>query len=101
MKNILLLFLLGFTIYASGQNFRYTNKIFNKIDTLKGVQYAVAPWLNNPVSQLSMYNVHEGEFITEERPLLMDIFKPASDTLDKKTSNSFHSWRSFYTGLAL
>ncbi len=98
MKNILLLFLLGFTVYASGQNFRYSNKIFNKIDTLKGVQYAVAPWLNNPVSQLSMYNVHEGEMITEERPLLMDIFKPASDTLTKKPAIVFIHGGAFILG---
>ena len=82
---------LDFSAFA--QPFRYTNSIFNKVDTLKEVEYARAQWLNNPVSIASQYdiNINEGESITEERPLLMDIFMPHNDTVEKTTGNYFYA----------
>lgn len=83
------------------QTFRYINPVFDEVDTLKEVEYARAQWLNNPISLLSEYNIHEGENITEERPLLMDIFMPHSDTLKKRPAIIFMHSGAFLIGSRL
>ena len=83
------------------QQFRYTNSIFNKIDTFKEVEYARAQWLNNIVPLLADYNISDGESITEERPLLMDIFMPHSDTIKKRPAIIFMHSGAFLIGSRL
>ncbi|NQU88757.1 MAG: T9SS type A sorting domain-containing protein [Mariniphaga sp.] len=85
-------------IQSSAQPFRYNEKVFAKVDTLIGVEYATAPWLNNPISLLAEYNVHDGESRTEERPLLMDIFLPNGDTLTKRPAIIFAHSGAFIWG---
>ncbi len=85
----LLLFLLSASPTLFAQPFRYINSIFNNTDTLKEVEYARAQWLNNPIPLISEYNISNGESITEERPLLMDIFMPHDDTLKKRPAIIF------------
>ncbi len=100
-KTTLLLALLFVSHTLLAQQFRYTNSIFDKVDTLKEVEYARAQWLNNIVSLLSDYNISEGENITEERPLLMDIFMPHSDTLKKRPAIIFLHSGAFLIGSRL
>lgn len=73
----------------TAQQFRYSNQIFSKVDTLKEIQFAEAEWLNNPIALLSAYNIHYGESTTEKRPLLMDIFMPHDDTVSKRPAIIF------------
>ena len=77
---VFLFFLIG-TGQIIAQPLRYKDKIFNEINAINSVEYAMAPWLNNRIVLLSEYNIHEGENTTEERPLLMDIYLPQNDEL--------------------
>ncbi len=106
MKNILanskkwsILFLFVFhCIVMVAQPFRYTTSVFTATDTLKNVEYATAEWLNNSISFLSEYNIHDGESITETRPLYMDIFMPRNDTLTKRPAIIFSHSGAFLIG---
>lgn len=80
------------------QPFRYSDSVFDKSDTLKNVEYAKAPWLNNPVGLLSDYNIHEGEVKTEMRPLYMDIFSPSGDTVKQRPAIIFMHSGGFLLG---
>ncbi|MBN1820817.1 MAG: hypothetical protein JW833_08870, partial [Prolixibacteraceae bacterium] len=75
-KPVIILIAVFYTLISGAQPFRYKEKVFENVDTLKEVVYAVAPWLNNliPIELLSEKNVHDGEAKTENLPLLMDIF---------------------------
>jgi len=75
--------------HSMSQPFRYKNSVFSKVDILKNVEYASAPWLNNPIILLADYNIHDGENKTTDKPLLMDIFMPNSDTLQKRPAIIF------------
>lgn len=97
---LLAFFLFGFNALTA-QPFRYVNPVFNHIDTLKNIEYARAQWLNNIVSLLSQYNISEGESITEERPLLMDIFLPKGDTVKKRPAIIFMHSGAFLIGSRL
>lgn len=82
----LLLFLLAHTVFGQ---LRYTETVFETADTLKDVEFAVAEWLNNSVSLLAEYGIHSGEYKTEARPLLMDIYMPHGDTVSKRPAILF------------
>lgn len=86
------------TLLARGQPFRYTGTVFNEVDTLKDVEFARAEWLNNPIALLSDYNIHEGEAITKNRPLYMDIFMPQGDTLTQRPAVIFVHGGAFLVG---
>ncbi len=98
---ILISLLVSNTLFA--QQFRYTSSIFNQIDTLQEVEYAQAEWLNNPISLFAQNNllVHDGENITEKRPLLMDIFMPHSDTVKIRPAIIFLHSGAFLQGSRL
>ncbi len=81
LKSLIFSLFILLTFHIGAQPFRYSDSVFDKSDTLKNVEYAKAPWLNNPVGLLSDYNIHEGEAKTEMRPLYMDIFTPSGDTV--------------------
>lgn len=89
MKHILVLLFLLVLLSPAFAQLRYTQTVFNKIDTLKNVEFAVADWLNSPFSLLSEYNIHTSELKTEVRPLYMDIFSPRGDTLSKRPAILF------------
>jgi len=89
------------TFPSFSQPFRYSEKIFFGIDTLQGVEYAKALWLNNPIDALTEYNIHDGERTTEERPLLMDVFTPRGDTLTKRPAIIFAHSGAFILGSRL
>ncbi|HCE59091.1 MAG TPA: hypothetical protein DER09_14975 [Prolixibacteraceae bacterium] len=91
-----LFIILHFQIGA--QPLRYSEKVFEKSDTIKDVEYAKAPWLNNPVALLSEYNIHEGEAKTEMRPLYMDIFSPSGDTVQHRPAIIFMHSGGFLLG---
>lgn len=91
-----LLIFLHFQIGA--QPLRYSKKVFEKSDTLKDVEYAKAPWLNNPVALLSEYNIHEEEVKTEVRPLYMDIYTPSGDTVKHRPAIIFMHSGGFLLG---
>jgi acetyl esterase/lipase len=96
---VLLMSLLSFlSEMVHAQPFRYTATIFNEVDTLKNVEFARAEWLNNPISLLSDYNIHEGEALTENRPLYMDIFLPRGDTLTQRPAVIFVHGGAFLVG---
>jgi len=97
IHSFILLFLI-IKISALAQTPRYTHSIFSKTDTLKGIEYATADWLNNPIPVLSSYNIHEGENIIEKKPLLMDIFLPQGDTLSKRPAIIFSHSGGFLIG---
>lgn len=101
-KSIMLLAFCILTIIVpanlSAQPFRYIEQVFNKIDTLKNVEYSRAEWLNNPIAVLAEYNIHEGENKTELRPLFMDIFMPAGDTIKKRPAIIFAHSGGFLIG---
>ena len=88
LRNIFILLCFSLTIPSFAQ-LRYTETIFEKSDTLKNVEFAVADWLNSPIGLLSEYNIHYGDSKTEARPLLMDIFSPSGDTLSKRPAILF------------
>jgi len=102
IHQILKFFYLGFFILsgliAAAQPFRYNHIVFEKSDTLKNIEYAQAPWLNNPVVLLAEYNIHEGESKTEMRPLYMDIFSPAGDTVKQRPAIIFMHSGGFLLG---
>ncbi|MCG6190816.1 PKD domain-containing protein [Maribellus maritimus] len=83
---------------AFSQPFRYTETIFEEVDTLKNVEYANGEWLNNPISFLSAYNIHDGENTTETRPLYIDIFMPKTDTITKRPAIIFSHSGAFLIG---
>ena len=91
-----LLFLLS--LNSGAQSLRYSNIVFDKTDTLKNIEFATAPWLNNKVNLLAEYNIHEGETTTETRPLLMDIFTPEKDTVTKRPAIIFMHSGGFLLG---
>lgn len=98
VKQILLIFSIGFTLGSTAQPFRYRDLLFDAGDTFKNVEYAQAEWLNNPIEILSDYNIHEGETITETRVLEMDIFVPRNDTLTKRPAIIFSHSGAFLLG---
>ncbi|MBN2635012.1 MAG: carboxylesterase family protein [Prolixibacteraceae bacterium] len=85
----ILILLFTVTHNITAQQFRYSSQLFNKVDTLKEIEYAQTEWLNNPIALLSAYNIHYGESTTEKRPLLMDIFMPHGDTVSKRPAIVF------------
>ncbi len=80
------------------QPFRYSQIVFDRADTLKNIEYATAPWLNNLIAIAAEYNVHDGETITEMRPLFMDIFTPHNDTVVKRPAIIFAHSGAFMLG---
>ncbi|MBN2773775.1 MAG: carboxylesterase family protein [Prolixibacteraceae bacterium] len=102
-KPVIILIAVFYTLISGAQPFRYKEKVFENVDTLKEVVYAVAPWLNNliPIELLSEKNVHDGEAKTENLPLLMDIFLPHSDTLSKRPAIVFAHSGAFIIGSRL
>lgn len=103
LKKIVILIFIGLAFQATGQELRYTGRIFEKVDTFKNVEYAQAEWLNNPlgIELLSEYNIHDGEQTTAVKPLLMDIFVPAEDTVSKKPAIIFSHSGAFLIGSRL
>jgi PKD repeat protein len=97
-KYPIIIILIFLAVQAFSQPLRYTGKVFSKVDTLKEVEYAIAPWLNNPIALLSGYNIHDGESKTEIRPLLMDIFMPHGDTLSRRPAIVFMHSGAFLLG---
>ena len=95
---VLLLLFSSLSVHLFGQQLRYTETIFEKADTLKNVEYATADWLNNPIPILAEYNIHDGEYLTETRPLFMDIFTPHGDTLTKRPAIIFLHSGAFILG---
>jgi len=98
IKIIFAVFCLVISLHAMAQPFRYQNAIFTSVDTLKNVEYATAPWLNNPIALLANYNIHEGENSTSNKPLFMDIFMPNGDTLQKRPAIIFAHSGGFLLG---
>ncbi len=96
------LFLITATLFLTLQLFaqplRYAETIFEKADTLKNVEFAIAPCLNNLIAIAAEYNVHDGEYRTEDRPLYMDIFSPHGDTLTKRPAIIFAHSGAFMLG---
>lgn len=101
LKKIVILTFIGLAFQATGQDFRYTGRIFDKVDTFKNVEYAQAEWLNNPIALLSDYNIHDGEQTTAVKPLLMNIFVPAEDTVSLKPTIIFSHSGAFLIGSRL
>ncbi len=98
---ILLLLFITASLSSEAQKFRYKEKIFDRVDTLREVEYAQADWLNNPISILSDYNIHEGENKTASKPLYMDIFLPHADTCTKRPAIIFSHSGAFLIGSRL
>ncbi len=98
MKKITLLLSLLFIVLVSQSQLRYANSIFDRIDTLLDVEYALADFLNNKIGLLSDYNIHDGESNTESRPLLMDIFIPQADTVNYRPAIIFAHSGAFLIG---
>lgn len=98
MKKYTLILLLLFSIYTGFAQFRYTESIFSKVDTLKDVEYAQADFLDNKIGLLSEYNIHEGENRTSQKPLYMDIFMPHADTVTKRPAIIFAHSGAFLIG---
>ena len=96
-KTVLILIFTVFINSLQGQ-LRYTETVFEHADTLKNIEYAVADWLNSPVSLLSEYNIHSSESKTEKRPLYMDIFMPHADTVTNRPAILFAFSGGFLTG---
>ena len=95
---ILLLVIFCLTIQSSAQPLRYTQKTFAEVDSFTNVEYATAPRLSNPVALLADYNIHDGESTTENQPLLMDIFMPKNDTVQKRPAIIFLHGGAFLLG---
>ncbi len=91
------LFLLITSTFSFGQ-LRYTETIFPQTDTLKNVEFAIADCLNSKLSLAAGYEVHDGEFTTEQRSLYMDIFTPGGDTITKRPAILFAFSSGFITG---
>lgn len=98
IRQLLVLVFLTLSILSTAQPFRYSSSIFNQVDTLEDIEYASADWLNNPISFLADYNIHEGEAKTAKRPLFMDIFIPHGDTLSKRPALIFAHSGGFLIG---
>lgn len=98
LKTMIVSFFIFLHFQIGAQPLRYSKKVFEKSDTLKDVEYAKAPWLNNPVALLSEYNIHEGEAKTEMRPLYMDIFSPSNDTVKHRPAIIFMHSGGFLSG---
>jgi acetyl esterase/lipase len=97
---VLFLFILT-ALPVWGQLFRYEERLFEQVDTLQEVEYAQAPWLNNPIELLEHYAIHEGETKTQDRPLYMDIFMPRDDTLSLRPAIVFFHSGAFIRGSRL
>ena len=98
-KTFYLLVALFFSLNGLSQPLRYTKTIFEKSDTLKDIEFAKAEWLNNPIGGLlADYQAHEGENLTESRPLYMDIFQPRGDTLKERPAILFAHSGGFIIG---
>jgi predicted esterase len=97
-KLFLIIVTLLLTLQIFAQPLRYSETIFEKADTLKNIEYAIAPWLNNLIAIAAEYNVHDGESRTENRPLHMDIFSPHGDTLTKRPAIIFAHSGAFMLG---
>ncbi len=68
---VFLLIILIFT-YSFAQTYRYTHTVFSKADTITGVVYGTALFLNSP---------YYDESDTYSGSLVMDIFMPSGDSL--------------------
>ncbi|WP_346857702.1 T9SS type A sorting domain-containing protein [uncultured Draconibacterium sp.] len=89
MKHSLLFIAFLLFTFSSFAQLRYTQTVFNKVDTIKDMEFAQSDWLNNMVSLLADYNIHNGESKTIERPLYMDIYSPHDDTVSKRPAILF------------
>jgi dienelactone hydrolase len=89
MKHSLLFIAFLLFTFSSFAQLRYTQTVFSKVDTLKDVEFAQSIWLNNMVSLLAEYNIHNGESKTIERPMFMDIYSPHDDTVSKRPAILF------------
>ncbi len=99
IKKCAVTFILLFVSFGSfSQPFRYSSAIFNEVTIQKNIEYATAEWLANPISFLSQYNIHEGENLTEEKPLYMDLYMPQNDTLSKRPAIIFSHSGAFLLG---
>jgi acetyl esterase/lipase len=85
----------------SAQQFRYSHSFYEEVDTLKNVEYAQADWLNNPISLLAEYNIHDGENTTILKPLYMDIFMPKDDYFKNRPAIIFAHSGGFLIGSRL
>jgi len=101
LNYIFLLLFVAVSLSSAAQKFRYNEKIFDRVDTLKDIEYAQAAWLNNPISMLSAYNIHEGENKTANKPLYMDIFIPHADTCTNRPAIIFSHSGAFLIGSRL
>ena len=100
-KHIVAILWILFTLTSTAQKFRYSDQLFDEIDTLKNVEYAEAEWLNNTIDLLSEYNINDGESKTTVRPLYMDIFMPRNDTVSKRPAIIFSHSGAFLKGSRL
>jgi len=104
MKALLSVFAILVCTTVLGQNFnqqRYTQRLFNQTDTVKNIEFANAPWLNNIITdipQLASYNIHKGEGTTQNKPLFMDVYKPSNDTCTKRPAIIFAHGGAFIHG---
>lgn len=99
MKHYTVFFLgLFFVLHSLAQPFRYIESVFPETDTVKNVMFATAPWLNNHILLAGDIQLHAGENITEDRPLLMDIFLPKNDSVLKRPAILFAHAGGFLLG---
>lgn len=92
----LLFFIIALPTFA--QSFRYSESVFDSVDTLKDVEFARAEWLNSPLGFIPKYNIHYNENVTEVRPLKMDVFFPRGDTLSLRPAVVFLHGGAFLLG---
>jgi predicted esterase len=98
-KILILIFSVMLLVNPSpAQTPRYQDQVFSEVTVHRNIEYATAPALNNPIALLADYNIHEGESITQNRPLLMDIFIPKNDTLKKRPAIIFLHGGAFILG---
>ncbi len=86
MKKLYILFLITTFLPLSAFSQRYSADYFNDIDSIKNVQFAIAPQLNNQLDLAAQYDleVHEGEETIADLPLYMDVYMPKTDTVSKR-----------------
>jgi acetyl esterase/lipase len=102
MNRFLLLLLISIcAIPLWAQQFRYSHAFYEEVDTLKNIEYAQAEWLNNPISLLAEYNIHDGENTTTLKPLYMDIFMPKDEYFKNRPAIVFAHSGGFLIGSRL
>ena len=74
-KNIIIIFIVFFSLLVQAQEYRYTNTIFSSSNSTENVVYQTAPSINSP------YTI-ESNTLNED--LKMDIYLPEGDTNSKR-----------------